>query len=87
MDSKGKERSFTVSDKINILVKVDAHIGTCVELASQLRLSVSKLNITVKNHEETERSYIQCGPFSKQQETFTTGETGICTCCVVQASM
>jgi hypothetical protein len=35
-----KPKSPTVSDKINILVQVDAHIGTHVEWASQLRLSV-----------------------------------------------
>jgi hypothetical protein len=66
MDNKGKRKSFTISDKINILVQVDAHIGTHVELASRLRLSVSTLNTTVKNCEEIERGYIQCGPFSKQ---------------------
>jgi hypothetical protein len=45
------------------LAQVDAHIGTCVELASCLRATLSA---TVKNHEETERSYVQHGPFSKQ---------------------
>jgi xylose isomerase len=34
MDKKEKRKSFTISDKINILVQVDAHIGTNDELAS-----------------------------------------------------
>jgi hypothetical protein len=51
MDNKGKWKSFTISDKINILAQVDAHIGTHVELASCLRFSVSTLNITLKDHE------------------------------------
>jgi hypothetical protein len=37
-----------------------------VELALQLRLLVSILNTTVKNDEKFERSYVHCGPFSKQ---------------------
>jgi hypothetical protein len=34
-----------------------------------LRLAVPKLNPIVKNHGETERSFAQCGPFSKQQKS------------------
>jgi carbonic anhydrase/acetyltransferase-like protein (isoleucine patch superfamily) len=30
---------------------------------------LSTLNAIVKNHEETERRHVQCGPFSKQQKT------------------
>jgi hypothetical protein len=69
MDNKGKWKSFTIRDKINILAQIDVHIGTCTELVSRLGLSsVSTLN-TVKNCEETETSYVQCGPFSKQQKS------------------
>jgi hypothetical protein len=39
-------------NKINILAKADAHIGTHVEQASWLRLSVPTLNPTVKNCNE-----------------------------------
>jgi hypothetical protein len=46
-------------------VQVDAHIGTCVELALDLRLSTVILNTILKSHEEIEGSYIQCGPFFK----------------------
>jgi hypothetical protein len=60
VDNKRKQNSYEISDTINILVQVDAHI----ELASPLILSVSMLNTTVKNREETERSYAQYGPFS-----------------------
>jgi hypothetical protein len=41
MDNKGKRKSFTVSDKINILAEVDAHIGTRVEVESWLRLEAN----------------------------------------------
>jgi hypothetical protein len=51
---------FSAADKINILAQVDAHIGTNVEQASWLRLSVPTLHPNVKNHEETERSFIHC---------------------------
>jgi hypothetical protein len=43
------------------------HILALVEMASCLRYSLSTLNTIVKNHEETERRHVQCGPFSKQQ--------------------
>jgi hypothetical protein len=49
MISKGKQDAFTISDKINIAVQVHAHIGTNIELASHLSISVSKLNTNVKN--------------------------------------
>jgi hypothetical protein len=29
MENKEKRKSFTISDKINILAEVYAHIGTC----------------------------------------------------------
>jgi hypothetical protein len=45
------------------------HILAHVELASHLRPSVSTMNTVVKIHEENEKSYIQCGPFSKQQKS------------------
>jgi hypothetical protein len=83
VDNKGKWKSFRISDKINILAQVDARIGTYVELASRLRLSVSMLNTTVKDHGEIERRYVQYGFLQAAEvtEMFTTGETGICSCC------
>jgi hypothetical protein len=58
-----------------------------VEQTSSFRLELFKINTVVKNRDETERSY-PVWTFlqgSKITETFTTGETGICTCCMVQA--
>jgi hypothetical protein len=69
MGNKGEWKPFTVSDKINIRVQVDAHIGMCVELASCLRLSISTLNTIVMNRDEIERWYVLCGPFSKQRKS------------------
>jgi hypothetical protein len=66
MDNKGKLKSITVSDKINILVQIDAHIGTCAELASQLRLPVFILDTIVEKHEKIEKNYVQCGLFPIQ---------------------
>jgi hypothetical protein len=47
-------------------VQVVAHIVTCVELESQLRLPVSTLEAVVKNNDETEGNYIHCGPLPEQ---------------------
>jgi hypothetical protein len=55
-----------ISDEINIPGEGDELIGVRVELASRLRLSVSTLITVVKNREEIERSYVQCGLFSEQ---------------------
>jgi hypothetical protein len=43
MDNEGKPKSLTISDKIYILVQVEALIGTHIEKASWLRLSVPLL--------------------------------------------
>jgi hypothetical protein len=51
------------------LSQIGAHISTHVNLAACLTLSKSILNTVVKNHEEIKGSYIQCGPFSKQQKS------------------
>jgi hypothetical protein len=40
--------------KINMLAQVHAHIGTRIEQASQLRISVHTLKPVVKNREEIE---------------------------------
>jgi hypothetical protein len=56
----------TTSDKINISEQGDAYIGTYLEQASHLRLSVSTLNTTMKDCEDFEGGFVQCGPFSKQ---------------------
>jgi hypothetical protein len=40
MDNKGEQKSFAVSDKVNILACVGVNIGIHIELASLLRLSL-----------------------------------------------
>jgi hypothetical protein len=74
--------------KRNILVQVDVHIGTHVEQASWLRISLPTLNPILKDHEELERSFVQCGPSSKQQKSlkYSPLEELDCTCYIVQAS-
>jgi hypothetical protein len=54
------------SHKIYILATVHELIGICDDLEKQLRLPVSKANTTGEFLTAT-GSYIQCGPFSKQQ--------------------
>jgi DNA-binding CsgD family transcriptional regulator len=44
-------------------------VRTRADVATQLSLSVSTFNATVKNHEVTEISYNWCSPFSKQQKS------------------
>jgi hypothetical protein len=64
MANKGKPISLTISDKAHVLAQVNAHIGTNVEQASWMRLSVSTLNLVMKNREEMEISFVQSRPFS-----------------------
>jgi hypothetical protein len=55
-----------------------------------LRLSESMLNTIVKNCEEIVSKVCWVWTFLQAlgiTETFATGETGICACCMVQASM
>jgi len=63
---KGKQTSHMASHKIYILATVHELIGICDDLEKQLRLPASKANTTVEFFTATV-SYIQCGPFSKQQ--------------------
>jgi hypothetical protein len=51
MNNKQKLKTFMINDT-DIIEHSDAHIGTCIELASWLGLSVSTLNTNVKNCEE-----------------------------------
>jgi hypothetical protein len=53
---KRKRKSFTISDKIDILAKVDTHTGMRVDPTLELGLPVSKLNTTVNNREVAGRS-------------------------------
>jgi hypothetical protein len=66
MDNKGKSDN---KHKISILAQVDAQIRIHSELAPQSRLSVPTPNHVVKKSDKIERSFIKCGPFSKQQKS------------------
>jgi hypothetical protein len=59
-----------------ILAEVDTDVGTRVDIAAMLGLSVSTLNMIVSKQSEMEKSYSHCGPsFSKISEDFATGRT------------
>jgi hypothetical protein len=66
MENKVKPVSPTGSDKTNDWAQVNVHIGSNVEQASWMRLSVCTQNPVMKNREENERSFFQCELFSKQ---------------------
>jgi hypothetical protein len=65
MNNKGKQKSF--SDKIYILHKLMHILEYVLNWHHTLRLLVSMLNTTVKNREESDRRYVQCGTSCKQQ--------------------
>jgi hypothetical protein len=55
---------------MHILAKVDAHMGTLVDPAVMLGLSVSMLNTVVGKQSEIEKSDSHCRPsFSKEPES------------------
>jgi len=47
-------------------VKFDTHSRLFVDLESEMGTSVFYIKHKLKNHEATERSYVQCGTVSKQ---------------------
>jgi hypothetical protein len=53
---------FSVDKKMQVFAKVDAHLGTQVDLAAFLGLAVYTLNTTVSKLSEIEESYLPCGP-------------------------
>jgi hypothetical protein len=81
-----ENKNYLQHDKINILAQADTHIGTHVELASCLSLSVSTLHNIVKNCEEIEKKLHLVWTFLQAAEITTTFTTGICTCYMVQRS-
>jgi hypothetical protein len=74
-ETKMKEQCklFPVDEKMQILAKVNSHVGTQVDLAAMLGLSVSMLNMIVSQQSEIETSYSHCGPsFSKEHKFLKT---------------
>jgi len=57
---KRKWKLFRISNKKDILVKVDTHSRLCVDLESEMGTSVVHIKHKLKNYEATERSYVQC---------------------------
>jgi hypothetical protein len=76
MDNKEKPKSLTISDSNKNLMQVHAYIGTHIEQASQLRISMPIVRPTVKNCVEIERRFVQCGPVLQAAEVIEmfTGE-------------
>jgi len=64
---------FSRDEKMQILAKVNAHMGTCVALVAMLGLLVSMLNTIVSKWSEIEKSYLCCGPpFFKEPKPMET---------------
>jgi hypothetical protein len=64
---------FSTDEKMHILAKADAHMGTRVALAAMFALLVSMLNTVVNKQSEIEKSYSRCGPsFSKEPKALKT---------------
>ena len=64
---------FAIAEKMSILAEADAHVGSWVNLAAMLGLSVSTLNTTVSQWSEMEKNYSCCGPpFSKELKSLKT---------------
>jgi hypothetical protein len=58
---------------MQILAAVDAHVGTWVDLAAMLGLSVLTLNTIVSKQSEIEETYMHCAPlFSKEHKSLKT---------------
>jgi len=58
---------------MSILAEADAHVGTLVNPAAMLGLSVPTLNTTVSQWSEIEISYSYCGPLlSKELKSLKT---------------
>jgi hypothetical protein len=73
MKMREKCKVFPVDKKLQILAEVNSHVGTQVDLATMLGLSVSMLNTILSQQSEIEYSYLCCGPsFSKECKSLKT---------------
>jgi len=76
---KKQHKVFSIDGKMHIEAEVDAHVGTPVDLAAVLGLSVLILNTIMSKWLEIDKSYSCCGsPFSKKMqisEEYTIGRT------------
>jgi DNA-binding NtrC family response regulator len=53
---KQQHTAFSIDKKMQISAEANAHVGTRVDLAATLGLSVSKLNMKMSKWSETEKS-------------------------------
>jgi hypothetical protein len=66
---------FSVDEKMQILAKVDARMGTQVDPAAVLGLSVSTLHTIMSKWPEIEKTDVCCGPsFSKEPKSLKTSQ-------------
>jgi hypothetical protein len=74
-ETKMKEQCkvFPVDKKMQILAKVNSHVGTRVDLAAMFGLSVLTLNTIASQRSEIESTYLCSGPsFSKECQSLKT---------------
>jgi hypothetical protein len=70
---KKQRKVLSVDKKMQIVAKVDAHVGTQVNPAAALDLSVSTLHMIVSKWPEIEKNYSCHGPsFSKEPKSLKT---------------
>jgi len=53
---------FSIDEKMQILAKADAHVGTPVDLAATFVLSLLMLHTILSKRSEIVKSYSHCGP-------------------------
>lgn len=59
---KKQHIGFSIDEKMQILAKADAHVGTPVDLAAMLVLSLLTLHTILSKRSEIVKSYSHCGP-------------------------
>jgi hypothetical protein len=70
---KKQHKVLSVDEKMHVEAEVDAHVGTRVDLAALLALSLLTLNTIMSKWLEIEKSYLHCGPsFSKKHKSLKT---------------
>jgi hypothetical protein len=53
---------FSIDEKMQILAKVDTHVGTLVDLVAMFVLLVLTLHAILSKRSEIQKSYSHCGP-------------------------
>lgn len=64
---------FPVDEKMRILMEVNSHVGTRMDLAAKFGFPVLTINTIVNQRSGIENSYLCCGPsFSKERKSLKT---------------